>query len=167
MSEKKKVNARDLIDKIERITRERIAKEKVVSLNEFRQVQQKPIPHTLLVIEDDETMRRALKRIFEDDGHRVISAADGTQLSAVLDDTPIDLIILDVGLPWINGFELAQLMKENEDLKHIPLVFVSGRTSEADIRRGFEVGADDFIKKPFDIDKIKKSINTLLALHHH
>lgn len=162
----KKVGTKELVDKIEKLTRERMSKEKVVSLKEFREIKKRAEAHTLLVIEDDEIMRRALKRIFEDEGYRVISAADGTQLSSVLDDSAIDLIILDVGLPWINGYELAQLMKEHAELKYIPMVFVSGRTSDQDIKRGFEVGADDYIKKPFDVDKIKKSIRTLLKLHH-
>ena len=58
------------------------------------------------------------------------------------------------------------MMKANADLKNIPLVFVSGRTSDADVKRGFEVGADDFIKKPFDVEKIKKTIHTLMKLAH-
>lgn len=162
----KKINTKDLVNKIEKLTKERISKEKVVSLEEFRKVKKGKEPFSLLIIEDDETMRKSLRRIFEQEDYRVTTAADGTQLSAVLDDSPIDLIILDVGLPWINGFELAQMMKENKDLKGIPLVFVSGRVSEEDIKRGFEVGADDYIKKPFDVDKIKKSIHTLLTLHY-
>lgn len=123
-------------------------------------------PATLLVIEDDETMRAALKRIFESEGYRVITAADGTQLSSVLEDQSLDMIILDIGLPWINGFELAELMKDHADLKRIPLIFISGLTSDADVKRGFEVGADDYIKKPFDVEKIKKTVNALMKLAH-
>ncbi len=160
----KKINTEDLVKKIEKITRDRIVKENVVSLDQYRDLKSTKTPKTLLVIEDDETMRRALARIFEADGHIVRAAADGTQLSSVLDDDPIDLIILDIGLPWINGFELAKLLKEHKDLKEIPLVFVSGKTSELDVKRGFEVGADDYIKKPFNIDEMKKSIDTLLKL---
>ena len=160
----KKINTEDLVKKIEKITRERITKENVVDLNQYRELKSSKEPKTLLVIEDDETMRRALARIFESDGHTVKTAADGTQLSTVLDDNPIDLIILDIGLPWINGFELAKLLKEHKDLKQIPLVFISAKTSETDIKRGFEVGADDYIKKPFDIDIMKKSVDTLLKI---
>jgi len=112
----------------------------------------------------DETMRLALKRIFEAEGYRVLVAADGTQLSAVLDESPLELIVLDIGLPWINGFELCKLLKENDDLKKIPLVFISAKTSELDVRRGFEVGADDYIKKPFNIDEVKNTVRTLLKL---
>ncbi len=165
MSDDRKIDTKDLVNKIDKLTKERISKEKVVSLSEFRKLKSANITSTLLIIEDDETMRVALKRIFEDEGYKVILAADGTQLSTVLDDTPLDLIILDVGLPWINGFELAKLMKENSDLKDIPLIFVTGRTNEFDMKKGFDVGADDYIKKPFEIDEIKKSVKTLLKLH--
>ncbi len=160
----KKINTEDLVKKIEKITRDRIVKQNVVDLKQYRDLKTSKDPKTLLVIEDDETMRRALARIFEADGHIVRVAADGTQLSSVLDDNPIDLIILDIGLPWINGFELAKLLKEHKDLKEIPLVFISAKTSELDVKRGFEVGADDYIKKPFNIDDMKKSIDTLLKI---
>jgi two-component system aerobic respiration control protein ArcA len=162
---KPRINTKDLVNRIEKITKERMTKESVVDLGSFRDLKKKEAPKTILVIEDDETMRSALKRIFEAEGMNVKTAADGTQLSVVLDDSPIDLIILDIGLPWINGLELAKLLKEHEDLKHIPLVFVSGKTSEFDVKRGFEAGADDYIKKPFDIDKIKKTVSTLLKLN--
>lgn len=160
----KKFHTKDLVAKIEQMTKERISEQKVVSLDQFRHLKHMSEPPTLLIIEDDETMRKALNRIFEGEGYKVLTAADGTQLSRVLDDSPIDMIILDIGLPWVNGFELAQLMKEHRDLKLIPLIFVSGRTSEADIKKGFSVGADDYITKPFDIEKIKKTVKTLLKL---
>lgn len=162
---KNKINTTDLVKKIEKLTKERMTQESVVDLNSFRELKNKEVPKTLLVIEDDETMRNAIKRIFEAEGLVVRTAADGTQLASVLDDNPIDLIIMDIGLPWINGIELAKMLKEHDDLKQIPLVFVSGKTSDFDVKRGFEAGADDYIKKPFDIDKIKKTVHTLLALN--
>lgn len=160
----KKINTKSLIDKIEKLTKEKMTQQDVVSLDQFRKVQKKEDPRTLLIIDDDETIRAALRRMFESDGYKVITAADGTQLSDVLDDSPIDLIILDIGLPWLNGYELAKLLKEHEDLKKIPLIFLSGKTSELDVKRGFEVGADDYIKKPFDVEKMKKAVETLLRL---
>ncbi len=162
----RRIQTKDLVDKIEKLAKERMSKEKVVDLGDLRRMKSRPEPWSILVIEDDETIRQALKRIFESDGLRVVVAADGTQLSDVLDGHAIDLIILDIGLPWINGYELAEMMKSHDGLKNIPLIFVSGRTGEADIKRGFEVGADDFIKKPFDIEKLKKTVHTLLSLAH-
>jgi two-component system aerobic respiration control protein ArcA len=159
-----KIDTRELVSRIEKLTRERMAQPEVVSLSDIRRLKQKKAAPSLLIIEDDETIRSALRRLFEIEGYKVRTAADGTQLSEVLDDNPIDLIILDIGLPWINGYELAEMMKSHDDLKKIPLIFISGRTSEADIKRGFEVGADDYIKKPFDLEKIKKTVRTLIQL---
>src|SRR5271170_3520089 len=158
------ISTKKLVDKIEKMTKDKITREKVVSLNDYRNLKKKDEPKTILVIDDDETMRQALKRIFETEGYRVLVAADGTQLSAVLDESPLELIVLDIGLPWINGFELCKLLKENPDLKKIPLVFISAKTSEFDVRRGFEVGCDDYIKKPFNLDEIKNTVRTLLKL---
>lgn len=161
---KKKINASDLISKIEKITKARMAEQEVVPLNQFRDLKKKLDVKTLLVIEDDETMRAAMKKIFEMDGYVVKLAADGTELAQVLEDTSPDLILLDIGLPWLNGFELGQMLKEHKDLKSIPLVFVSGKTSDEDVKRAFAIGADDYIKKPFDIDAIKKTVATLLRV---
>lgn len=160
----KSINTKKLVEKIEKMTKDKITREKVVSLDDFRALKKKEEPKTILVIDDDETMRQALKRIFESEGYRVLLAADGTQLSSVLDDTSLELIVLDIGLPWINGIELCKLLKENDELRKIPLVFISAKTSELDVRRGFEVGADDYIKKPFNVDEIKNTVRTLLKL---
>ncbi len=160
-----KLNTKDLVQKIEKLAKEKMRQESVVPLKDFRDLKQKQNQKCILVIEDDETMRSALKRIFESESYRVKTAADGTQLSTVLDDSPIDLIVLDIGLPWINGIELAKLLKEHEYLKNIPLIFVSAQVGDLDVKRGFEAGADDYIKKPFDVDKIKKTVATLLKLN--
>lgn len=163
---KKKINAQDLIQKIEKLTKNRMASGEVVELSNFRDLKKKIDPPVILVIEDDETMRAAMKKIFESDGYVVKLAADGTELSSVLDNVSPDLILLDIGLPWLNGFELGQMMKEHQDLKKIPLVFVSGKTSEEDIKKAFEIGAEDFIKKPFEVEKLKKTVQTLLKIRN-
>lgn len=160
----KKINTKDLVDQIEKLTKARIASQDVVSLDQFRDANKKLSPKTLLIIEDDESMRAAMKRIFEQDGYILKIAADATELAKVLDDKPVDLILLDIGLPWINGFELAQMLKGHKDLKGIPLIFVSGNVSDEDMKKGFALGADDFIKKPFDIDKLRNTVSNLLKI---
>lgn len=163
----RRIDTRELVKKIERLAKERMSQDGVVSINDLRDLKKKPkIQRSILLIEDDETIRAALKRMFEGEGYRVLAAADGTQLSALLDNSAVDLIMLDVGLPWINGFELAEMMKAHQELREIPLVFLSGRTAETDVKRGFEVGADDYIKKPFDIEKVKRTVYTLMQLAH-
>lgn len=161
----KKINTKDLVLRIEKIAKNRIAAQPIVSLDEFRTVDKNTHPKCLLIIEDDETMRNAMKKIFGAEGFILKVAADATELSMVLDETPIDLILLDVGLPWINGFELATLLKDHKDLKKIPLVFVSAQHSRQDVKKAFDLGASDYIKKPFDVEKLKKTVNTLLELN--
>ena len=161
----KKINTRDLVNKIEKMTKARIASQEVVSLDQFREAKKKLEPKVILVIDDEEAMRISLKRILESEGYLTKLAADGTELSSVLDDNPVDLILMDVGLPWINGFELAQLLKEHRDLKKIPLVFISGSASDEDMKKAFDIGADDYIKKPFEIEKLKRTVQTLLKLN--
>lgn len=161
----KKFNLKSLVDQIEKATREKLKEHRVVSLADYRGLSKRTEPRTVLVVEDDETVRLAMKRVLEKDGYRVKMAADSQELTSLLDDTPIELIVLDVGLPWINGFELAQMMKAHTDLKHIPLIFVSGLTTDDDIKKGFSVGCDDYLKKPFDIEEFRKTIKTLMALN--
>jgi two-component system aerobic respiration control protein ArcA len=162
---KKKVNALDLIQKIEKLTKERMTSPEVVQLDQFRDFKNKVDSRTILIIEDDETMQAALKRIFESDGMQTRLASDGTELSVILDEVTPDLILMDIGLPWINGFELAQLLKDHKEIKKIPLVFVSGQASEEDLKRAFAIGADDFVKKPFEIEKLRKTVKTLLKIN--
>lgn len=159
----KKFITSDLIQKIEKLTKQRMAEQPVVSLDQFRDAHKKMNPQNILVIEDDETQRLSLKRILEADGYVVLLAADSAELTAILDkDEQIHLMIMDIGLPWINGFELAQMMKEHRDLQKIPLVFLSAQAEEEDFIKARAVGAADYIKKPFDIDKLKAVIGKLL-----
>ncbi|HPI39765.1 MAG TPA: response regulator [Pseudobdellovibrionaceae bacterium] len=161
----RKINATDLVNKIEKLAKSRIAGQEVVPLDAFRETKKKLEPKSILVIEDDESMRSALKRILDSEHYISRIAADATELSSVLDDHPVDLILLDIGLPWINGFELAQMLKEHRDLKAIPLVFISGSASDEDVKKAFKLGADDFLKKPFDIELLKKTLSSLLRVN--
>lgn len=157
------MKTKDLVQKIEKLARERMAQEKVIDIKNIKRPSAKEVT-TILLIEDDETIRRALERLLEDEGYRVRSASDGTQLSDVLDDTPIDLVMMDIGLPWVNGLELTEMMKGHSQLKKIPLILISGRSSKEDIKKGFAAGCDDYLTKPFDLEKIKKTVATLLQL---
>ncbi len=159
----KKFITSDLIKKIEKLTKQRMAEQPVVSLDQFRDAQKKMNPQNILIIEDDETQRLSLKRILEAEGYTTLLAADSAELTAVLDEEKdLHLILMDIGLPWINGFELAEMMKSHPDLKKLPLVFLSAQAEQSDFDRAREVGAADYIKKPFDIEKLKTTIAQLL-----
>ena len=144
--------------KIERIKRKKLASEKVVSLEDFRKLRKPMELLSILVVDDDEIMRNAMKRILEGEGYRIILAEDGMELSKVLERVRLDLILLDVNLPWVDGFELCQMIKGHHSLRNVPLILVSGRKSKEDVRLGFESGCDDYITKPFDIDLMTGAI---------
>jgi two-component system, OmpR family, aerobic respiration control protein ArcA len=158
-----KVNTRQLVDQIAKLARERMTTKDVVSLGDVKALTKNP--PVILVIEDDETTRRALHRILDSSGYVPLMARDALELSSLLVGQPIDLILLDVGLPWINGYEVAEMMKAHTELHSVPIVFLSGHNDMADIKKGFKVGAHDYITKPFEIDKVKKTIDTLLRLN--
>lgn len=160
----KKIGTLELIQKIEKLAKQRITSESVVSLDQFRELKTKTDPKTLLIIEDDDSMQAALIRMLEPEGYVLRMAKDATELTNLLDDSQIDLILMDVGLPWIDGFELAEMLKQHKTLKEIPLLFVSGQATDADIKKAFDIGADDFLKKPFEVAKLRKTIQALLKI---
>ncbi len=145
--------------RIENIKRKKIVSEKVVSLTDFRDLKKQSDNRNILVVDDDEVMRSVLKRILEAEGYSVILAEDGLQLSKILENTNLDLILLDVNLPWVNGYELCQIVKDHSALKHVPVVMVSAQNSQEDIEKGFESGANDYVTKPFDVDFIMETIS--------
>ena len=160
----KKFITSDLINKIEKLTKQRMAEQPIVSLDQFRDAHKKMNPKNILIIEDDETQRLSLKRILEAEGYTALIAADSAELTALLDeDKELHLILMDIGLPWINGFELAEMMKQHPDLKKLPLVFLSAQAEQEDFDKAREVGAADYIKKPFDIEKLKTVVAKLLS----
>lgn len=160
----KKIGTQELIQKIEKLAKQRMTADPVVSLDQFRDLKKKLEPKTLLIIEDDDIMQAALIRMLEPEGYVLKMARDATELTNLIDDTGIDLILMDIGLPWINGFELAEMLKQHRYLKEIPLLFVSGQASDEDVKKAFQIGADDFLKKPFDVEKLRKTIRVLLKL---
>jgi DNA-binding response OmpR family regulator len=107
---------------------------------------------TVLIVEDDATMLRGLKDNFEFKGYRVLTAADGEAgLNAALDGRP-DLIILDIMLPRINGYEVCRLIREQQF--EMPIIMLTAKGQESDIVLGLNLGADDYVTKPFSIKEL-------------
>ncbi len=107
---------------------------------------------TVLIVEDDPAMLRGLKDNFEYSGYTVITADDGEKgLNAALDGKP-DLILLDIMLPKINGYEVCRLIrKEKLDM---PIIMLTAKGEESDIILGLNLGADDYVTKPFSIKEL-------------
>jgi len=115
---------------------------------------------TVLVIEDDPTMRRVLKDNFEFSGYTVHTAGDGQKgLQAVFDLKP-DLIILDIMLPLLNGYDLCRRVRKNG--LAIPIIMLTAKGQESDIVLGLNLGADDYVTKPFSIEVLLARANSCL-----
>jgi DNA-binding response OmpR family regulator len=115
----------------------------------------------IVIVDDDRTLRDRLKQVFEKDGYDVAQAPNGLRLLSLLEVDQPDLILLDVAMSWINGFELCRAMKANQAYKSIPVVFISGRTHPSDVETGLSCGAADYFPKPLDTLKLLERVHEL------
>jgi len=148
--------------KVESLKRQKLRERKVVSLEEFRGVASTVESHKVLVVDDDEVMRSAIKRLLDTEGYDVVLAEDGLELSKILENNHFDLILLDVNLPWVDGYELCNLIRSHPVLKAVPVIMVSAHKKKEDIERGFKAGATDYITKPFEIDHMTLVVSETL-----
>ncbi|MEG3753174.1 two-component system response regulator ArcA [Psychromonas arctica] len=114
----------------------------------------------ILVVEDELVTRSTLKSVFEAEGYQVFEANDGEEMHQVLDNNDIHLIIMDINLPGKNGLLLAREIREH---KNIALIFLTGRDNEVDKILGLEIGADDYITKPFNPRELTIRARNLLT----
>lgn len=159
---KKRFSDHSFSRQVAALNKKAVAQSKVVSLRDYREVAASSNAKTILVVDDELVMRNAIKRIFEKEKYRVLVAKDAMELSKIIEDTKLDLILLDINLPWVDGYELCSLLKAHPTLKHLPVAFVSGNKTEEDIRKGYEAGCDEYITKPFEVDEIHQTVSQLL-----
>jgi DNA-binding response OmpR family regulator len=115
---------------------------------------------TILIVEDDPTMLRGLKDNFEFHGYRVLTADDGEAgLNTALNARP-DLILLDLMLPKINGYEVCRLIRKEK--LEMPIIMLTAKGEESDIVLGLNLGADDYVTKPFSIKELLARTEALL-----
>src|SRR6478609_7375536 len=116
--------------------------------------------HTILIVEDDPTMLRGLKDNFEFEGYKVATATDGDAgLKAALRSPP-DLILLDLMLPKINGYEFCRFLRQ-ENMR-MPIMMLTAKAQESDVVLGLKLGADDYVTKPFSIKEVLARAEALL-----
>ena len=115
---------------------------------------------TVLIVEDDATLLRGLKDNFDSRGYRVLTAADGEAgLRTALEAQP-DVVLLDIMLPRMNGFEICRQVREAE--LDMPIIMLTAKGQEEDIVRGLNLGADDYMTKPFGIKELLARVNAFL-----
>jgi DNA-binding response OmpR family regulator len=120
-------------------------------------------PATVLVVDDDPVILKLLEVNFEMEGFLVIRASDGAEGLERARAMRPDIVVLDVMMPRMTGYEVAKALREDDDTAHIPIIFVTARAQSSDVERGMELGVDDYVTKPFDPLDLIARVNTLLA----
>lgn len=116
----------------------------------------------ILVVEDEPDIRGLITFSLKYAGFAVIEALNGEEaLDKAVVEEP-DLVLLDVRMPKLNGYEVCKLLKSQDATKDIPVVFISARGQEAEIKRGLELGAEEYILKPFAPDELGRRVQVIL-----
>ena len=120
-------------------------------------------PRTVLVADDDEDILQLVSFRLERAGYTVVTAADGQQALAAARQHQPDLAVLDVMMPGLNGYEVTRQLRADPATAAIPVILLTARVQEADVSRGFEAGADDYLRKPFSPQELRSRVQAILA----
>ena len=117
----------------------------------------------ILVVEDQDELRKLECLLLSSRGYLVEGVADGRAALDYMANRRPDLVLLDVMLPEVDGFEVCRQIKSNEETRHIPVIMVTAKTSPEDMARGEEAGANAYLTKPFKSAKIIENIQAFLG----
>jgi two-component system, cell cycle response regulator len=120
-------------------------------------------PASILVVDDDPINRMVLTRNLEREGHRVATAQDGVRALEALGAEPFDIVLLDVLMPELDGYETLAQIERDEKLRHVPVIMVSALEDIDSVVRCIEMGAADYLPKPFDPVLLRARINGCLT----
>ncbi|WP_439133913.1 diguanylate cyclase [Pseudomaricurvus sp.] len=115
----------------------------------------------ILLVEDSATLRYAMSGYIRDAGHEPVVASSGEAALQMIEHTPFDMIIMDVEMPGLNGFETTRLMREWLGEHWVPIIFVTGKTDDQSVEEGIEVGGDDYLTKPVSPIILKAKIRAM------
>lgn len=117
----------------------------------------------VLLIEDSEDIRGILQFMLEREGYNVQTAEDGRQaLRAIESGTPPAIVILDIMLPFVDGFTLLRTIRNTEGWRHVPVLMLTAKSGEKNVVRGLDTGAEDYMTKPFDSAELMARVRRLL-----
>jgi CheY-like chemotaxis protein len=117
----------------------------------------------ILIAEDERDIRDLVAFTLRFAGYEVFTAANGEEAVELAPNVNPDLILMDVRMPRMTGYEACRIMKLNPELKDIPIVFLSAKGQETEIQQGLEAGAEEYLLKPFAPDQLTAHVKTILA----
>jgi DNA-binding response OmpR family regulator len=117
----------------------------------------------VLAADDDEDILELIVFRLERSGYTVLQARDGAEALELARRSRPDLAVLDVMMPKLDGFELTRRLREDESTSKMPIILLTARTQEADVERGFDAGADDYLRKPFSPQELRSRVQAILG----
>jgi DNA-binding response OmpR family regulator len=117
----------------------------------------------ILVADDDQDILELVAFRLERAGYEVLTAGDGEQALAAAREHRPALAVLDVMMPKLTGYDVVKAMRAEEGTSRIPVILLTARVQEADVSRGFEAGADDYIRKPFSPQELRARVEAILG----
>ncbi len=116
----------------------------------------------VLIVDDDPNILMSLEFLMRKSGYSVYIARNGTEALELLASNTPDIALLDIMMPDVDGYEICKHVKETEELKKCKIVFISAKTKESDIQKGYDTGADLYITKPFSTKYVVSKVKELL-----
>ena len=117
----------------------------------------------VLVADDDEDILSLVVFRLERAGYEVVQARDGEQALRLARDRQPELAVIDVSMPKLTGYEVTERLRAVEETRRIPVILLTARVQEADVSRGLEAGADDYVKKPFSPEELSSRVQAILG----
>lgn len=117
----------------------------------------------ILIVDDEPNILMSLEYAFKKKDFEVFIARDGTEAIEISNREKPNLILLDIMMPEMDGYETLKQVKDNEDLAHTKIVFLSAKSKEKDVEKGLKMGADRYLTKPFSLKKVISEIEELLT----
>ena len=154
----------DLLPLVRRGAALRLLPEEVKAAKEEVEEDLRP---TIMVVDDSITMRKVTSRILERHDMQVVTAKDGVDAVAMLQENVPDLMLLDIEMPRMDGYELATHIRNDSRLKHLPIIMITSRTGSKHRERAEDIGVNKYLGKPYQETDLMENINELLDQERH
>jgi DNA-binding response OmpR family regulator len=117
---------------------------------------------TILIVDDSPVVVEAVREALLGDGFNVVTANDGIEALDAIKKAAVDLVLLDIDMPRMNGYQVCRLLKNDDKFKDVPIVMLTAKSSDTDRMWGKKAGADEYLTKPFNYAKVKEVLRRFL-----
>lgn len=117
---------------------------------------------SILIVDDCDTTRKLLSYIIRERGYRILGASNGIEALEILATTPVDMVLTDLNMPQMDGYELARNLRKQDEYKDLPIVMITTESSEADRKTGYDAGVNTYLLKPISPQRLLYEIEKLV-----